>query len=240
MSPPNTNCEPAQSLSRRRKWEQGFILHARLPVDDGFSIRQDIRAGLQTETVLGDALSSTYRDALTLLEKTSAELRATEALRVTASIQEQWLANNQVPFAEIMLPTAQRPWPDPCKPSPGQAPGRMAGARRIRPRGRGTADVSAGRVDQEFVPKKLKASVGGVVYDSEDATGRTISERKWDAALFLSPDGERTALTLGADLASARLLATIRWPGLRVPIAWQTVTLNSVSVSFRGARSNSS
>jgi hypothetical protein len=185
------------------KWEQGFLLAARLPVDDAFLLRQDIRTGLQTETVLGDALSFTYRDALALLEKTSAELRASEALRLAASIQQQWLANNRVPFAEIVTYGTEAV----ARPAKNltlklqaewQEHAEFAGA---------VAEQQAYRlaIEEELVPKKLKASAGAALVDSEDATGREISERKWDAALFWSPNGDRTALTLSADLADREI-----------------------------------
>jgi hypothetical protein len=185
------------------KWEQGFLLHARLPLDEAFSIRQDIRTGLQTETVFGDALATTYRDALTLLEKTSAELRASEALRIAASIQQQWLANNQVPFAEIVAYGTEVV----ARPVQSITLKLQAEWHEREEFAGSTAEQQSYRlvIDEEFVPKKLKASACAGIVDSEDASGREVSERRWGALLFWSPDGDRTALTLGADFAEREI-----------------------------------
>jgi hypothetical protein len=181
------------------KWEQGFLIHARLPVDETFSLSQDLRTGVQTETILGTAFATTYRDALSLLEKTSAEFRASEALRLAASIQQQWLATNQIPFAEIVTYGTEAV----AKPAPRTSLRLQAEWQERQEATGANAAQQAYRlaVDEEFVPKKLKAGLSAALVDSGDAAGRTIAERKWGAALFWSPDGERTALTLGAELA---------------------------------------
>lgn len=186
-------------LLTAEKWEQGFLLHARLPVDEMISLRQDFRTGLQTETILGDALATTYRDALTLLEKTSAELRASEALRIAASIQQQWLANNQVPFAEIISYGTEVV----AKPAPSVTLKLQAEWQEREEVAGPVAEQQAYRlaIDEEFIPKKLKVIVGAGIVDSKDAMGHEVSERKWNAALFWSPDGDQTMCTLGVDLA---------------------------------------
>lgn len=83
-------------------WQQGIGLATRLPVGEAVSLVQEFKAGLQVETTFTDLLSTASRDALTTLERTAAELRLSEALKWEVSAQQQWLANNSVPFAEIV------------------------------------------------------------------------------------------------------------------------------------------
>lgn len=188
------------------KWEQGFLLHARLPVDETFSLRQEFRTGLQTENILENGLSATYRDALALLEKTSAEVRASDALRLAASIQQQWLATNRVPFAEIVTYGTEAV----AKPVKSVTLKLHAEWQQRDDFAGVVAEQQTYRlaVDEEWIPKKLKASAGAALLDSADEAGREISERKWDAALFWSPDGDRIAFTLGADLADRGITAS--------------------------------
>lgn len=181
-------------------WEQGFSLAARLPVDEAFSLRQEFRTGLQSETVLGQELAATYRDALALLEKTSAELRASEALRLAVSVQQQWLATNSVPFAEILTYGAEAA----LRPMKATVLKLQA---EWQERDEFSASASAQEtyrlaLEQELFPKRLTARAGVSFAHFADGlvAERETFARKLETALQWTPLAQ-TALTLGVELA---------------------------------------
>jgi len=175
------------------RWEQGFLLAARLPVTEALSLRQELRTGLQTETVLGDELSATYRDALTMLERTAAELQASEALRLSVSAQQQWLATNSVPFAEIVTYGGEAKF-SPAKTTTVKLQlelaerAEMSGAESVQE----TYRLS---LEQELVPKWLSATGGAALVDAE---GPAALGRRGEASLKWTPLAA-TALTLGGE-----------------------------------------
>jgi hypothetical protein len=183
------------------RWEQNFQLAARLPVAETFSLRQELRAGLQNETVLGDELSTTFKDALAMLEKTAAELRASEALRLAASIQEQWLATNSVPFAEIVTYGVEAKY-SPVKTTTvklqleWQDRNEFAATQTDQENYRLT-------LEQELVPKSLVAAGGAALGHSDvvEFADRESFTRKLEGSLKWTPLAA-TALTLGSDLST--------------------------------------
>ncbi len=187
------------------RWEQNFRLAARLPVAEAFSLRQEFRTGLQSETVLGDELTTLYRDALAMLEKTSAELQASEALRLAASIQQQWLATNSIPFAEIVTYGVE------AKISPVKAT-TVKLQLEWQDREEYTTTETAQEtyrltLEQELVPKRLAAGAGAslghfddlVLADREHFTRRMEGSLKWTPLAA-------TALTLGSELSTREAL----------------------------------
>ena len=183
------------------RWEQNFQFAARLPVAEAFSLRQEFRAGLQNETVLGDELSTSFRDALTTLEKTSAELLASEAFRIAASIQEQWLANNSVPFAEIVTYGAEMKF-SPVKTTTVKLQLEL-GERDEFAATQSEQENYRLALEQELVPKRLSAAAGlarGHADDLERADRESFTRKldgllKWTplAVTTLSLSGERSA-----------------------------------------------
>lgn len=187
------------------RWQQDFLLTARLPVDEAFTIRQEIRSGVQSETILGQELATTYRDALSLLEKTSAELRA-GALRLAAFAQQQWIANNSVPFSEIVTYGTEAA---------------ITAMRHLtlklqaewRQREEFAASTFADEqyrllLDYEWIPKRFRTTAGIALAHSVNESSELPenSQRKLEAGLRWTPF-ERTALTLGAELAAHDTLA---------------------------------
>lgn len=186
-------------LSATDKWEQGFVLAAWLPIDETFTLKQDFRTGLQSETVLGQALAATYRDALAVMEKTSAELKASEAVRIAAAIQQQWLANNQVPFAEITTYGAEA-----AITANKTTTLKLQSEWQQREEAAAT-DTTAQEtyrllLAHELLPKRLHASTAVSLVHSannEDADRETLL-RKIESALRWTPM-EQTAFTLGGE-----------------------------------------
>ncbi|MEA3209981.1 MAG: hypothetical protein QOE70_3038 [Chthoniobacter sp.] len=187
------------------RWEQNFALTTRLPIDESFSLRQEFRAGMQSESVLGNELSIAFRDALAVLEKTAAELRVSEAWRLEASIQEQRLANNSIPFAEIVTYGAEAKF----APAPTTA---VKLQLELQQRDEFTAGESAQdtwrlALEQDLVPKLVKASAGvSMVHfvDAQVAERESLAE-KFEWSLKWSPIA-RTALLLGAERTSREAL----------------------------------
>ncbi len=177
------------------RWEQGFLLAARLPVTEALSLRQELRTGLQTETILGDEFSATYRDALTMLERTAAELQASEALRLAVSAQQQWLATNSVPFAEIVTYGGEAKY-SPTKTTTVKLQLELA----ERTETVGTEAVQETyrlSLEQELVPKWLGAAGGGALSMNDDAEGESRGYR-YDASLKWTPLAA-TTVTLGGE-----------------------------------------
>lgn len=190
------------------RWEQNFQLAARLPVEEAFSLRQEFRAGLQNETVLGDDLSTFFRDALTTLEKTSAELLASEAFRIAASIQEQWLANNSVPFAEIVTYGAEMKF-SPVKTTTVKL------QLELSERDEFAATQSKQEnyrlaLEQELVPKRLSAAAGASLGHADDAVlaDRESFARKVDGSLKWTPLAA-TSLTFGGERSAREAVALV-------------------------------
>ena len=190
------------------RWEQNFQFAARLPVAEAFSLRQEFRAGLQNETVLGDELSTVFRDALTTLEKTSAELRASEALQLAASVQQQWLANNSVPFAEIVTYGAEMKY-SPVKTTTVKL------QLELSERDEFAATQSAQEsyrlaLEQELVPKRLAAAAGASLGHADDAVlaERESFTRKLDGSLKWTPLAA-TSLTLGGERSARDAVALV-------------------------------
>ena len=179
------------------RWEQNFQLAAPLAITEAFSLRQELRTGLQNETVRLDEFSTAARDAIAVLEKTSAELRASEALRLAASVQDQWLANNSVPFAEIVTYGAE------AKFSPVKT---TAVKLQIELQERDEFAAAQSEqttwrlaLEQELVPKRLKAVAGASLIRAGelDSADRGSSTGKVDGSVQWSPLTD-TAFTLGA------------------------------------------
>jgi hypothetical protein len=197
------------------RWEQGFLLTARLPVTEALSLRQELHTGLQTETVLGDELSSTYHDALAMLERTAVELLASERLRLAVSAQQQWLATNSVPFAEIVTYGGE------AKYSPGKTT-----TAKLQLEVSDRAEVSGAESDQEtyrlsleqeLVPKWLSAAGGAALVVADDALTESVA-RRYEASMKWTPLAA-TALTLGGEHAVRESTAEIearRAYGLKV------------------------
>ncbi|MGB8169801.1 MAG: hypothetical protein WCF18_20030 [Chthoniobacteraceae bacterium] len=190
------------------RWEQNFQLAARLPVAEAFSLRQEFRTGLQNETVLGDELTTIFHDALAMLEKTSAELKSSEALRIAASVQQQWLATNSVPFAEIVTYGVE------AKYSPAKTT-----AVKLQLEWQDRAEFAATQsgqetyrltLEQELVPKRLAASTGASLGHFDDAifAERESFTRKMEGSLKWTPLAA-TALTLGGELSAREALALV-------------------------------
>lgn len=190
------------------RWEQNFQLAARLPVAEAFSLRQEFRTGLQNETVLGDELTTVFRDALAMLEKTSAELRASEAVRIAASVQQQWIANNSVPFAEIVTYGVEAKF-SPAKTTTvklqleWQDRDEFAATQSEQENYRLT-------LEQELVPKRLTAGAGAALghFDDVIAADHENFTRKMEGSLKWTPLAA-TTLTLGGELSAREALALI-------------------------------
>jgi hypothetical protein len=190
------------------RWEQNFQLAARLPVAETFSLRQEFRAGLQNETVLGQELSTAFRDAVAVLEKTSAELRASEALLLAASVQDQWIANNSVPFAEIVTYGVEAKF----------TPVKVTTVRlqlEWQERDEFAATQSEQEtyrlaLEQELVPKRLTAATGASLAHADDLvlTDRESFTRKMDGSLKWTPLAA-TAVTLGAELSTREAVSLV-------------------------------
>ncbi len=190
------------------RWEQNFQLAARLPVAEAFSLRQEFRAGLQNETVLGNELSTTFRDALTTLEKTSAELRASEALRIAASVQEQWLVNNSVPFAEIVTYGAEVKF-SPVKTTAVKL--QLEWSERDEFAATQSEQESYRlALEQELVPKRLAVATGASLGHAEEAgfAEREIFTRKMDGSMKWTPLAV-TSLTLGGERSARETVAFV-------------------------------
>lgn len=190
------------------RWEQNFQLATRLPVAEAFSLRQEFRSGVQNETVLGDELTTVFHDALAMLEKTAAELRASEALRIAASIQEQWLATNSVPFAEIVTYGVEAKF-SPVKTTTvklqleWQDRDEFAATQSDQETYRLT-------LEQELVPKRLTAGAGAAFGHFDDATfaDRENFTRKMEGSLKWTPLAA-TTLTLGGEVSAREALALV-------------------------------
>jgi hypothetical protein len=161
--------------------------------------------GLQTETILGSELSAAYRDALAVLERTSAELRASEFLRLAASAQQQWVASNRVPFAEIVTYGTEASI-TPVKASVLKLQAEWQQHDEFAATA-SEQDTYRLALEQELIPKRLRASVGVafVHFDDENLADRESFARKLDTALRWTPI-EQTSLTLGAELADQAAL----------------------------------
>ena len=190
------------------RWEQNFQLAARLPIAEAFSLRQEFRTGLQSETVLGDELTTLYRDALAMLEKTSVELRASEALRLAASVQQQWLATNSVPFAEIVTYVVEGKF------SPVKAVS-VKLQLEWQDREEFTATETAQEtyrlsLEQDLVPKRLAAGAGAALghFDDLAIDDREHFTRKLEGSLKWTPLAA-TALTLGGELSAREASALV-------------------------------
>lgn len=190
------------------RWEQNFRLAARLPVAEAFSLRQEFRTGLQSETVLGDEFTTLYRDAIAMLEKTSAELQASEALRLAASIQEQWLATNSVPFAEIVTYGVEAKF-SPVKQTTVKLQIEWQDREEFIATQTGQENYRL-TLEQELVPKRLAAGAGAALGHFDDAAvaEREHFTRKMEGSLKWTPL-TATALTLGGELSTREALALI-------------------------------
>jgi hypothetical protein len=196
------------SVLAAERWEQNFQFAARLPVAEAFSLRQELRTGMQNETVLGDELTATFRDALVMLEKTAAELKASEALSLAASVQQQWLANNSVPFAEIVTYGAEAKF----------APVKTTTVKlqlEWQERDEFTATQSAQEtyrltLEQELIPKRLTAATGAALGHFDDAMidERENFTRKMEGSLKWSPL-TTTALTLGGERSARESIGLV-------------------------------
>lgn len=187
------------------RWEQNFHLLSRLPLDETFTLKQEFRAGMQNETILGDAVTTQFRDAITAMEKSSAEWAVTEALKLALAIQQQLLANNSVPFAEIttygvqgtVSPTKtttlklEASWQDKQE---------FTGA---------LSDQENYRIALEQQVQQLKASVAGGLSRADLASTVELESliRKAELALRWNPL-PATVLTLASELAWQELRAT--------------------------------
>ena len=136
-----------------------------------------------------------------MLEKTSAELRASDALRLTASIEQQRIANNSVPFAEIVAYGTEAAL-TPVKTTT------IKFQLEWQQRDEVAAVVSEREtirlaIEQEFIPKKLKTSAGAslVLIPNETVREADSEARKFETAVQWSPLAQ-TAVTLGAELAT--------------------------------------
>lgn len=189
-------------------WEQNFQLAARLPVAEAFSLRQEFRTGLQSDTVLGQELASTYRDALAMLEKTAAELRASEALRIAASIQQQWIANNSVPFAEIVTYGAEAKF-TPVKATTIKLQLELA-QREEFVASQSAQETCRLALEQELIEKRLSVATGGSLAHSDEAVSadRESVTRRFDGSLKWTP-AEPTTLTLGGELSTRDAVALV-------------------------------
>lgn len=188
------------------RWEQNFRLATRLPIAGAFSLRQEFRTGLQNETVLGHALSTSFRDALVMLEKTSAEVKASEALRIAASIEQQWLATNSVPFAEIVTYGVETKY-SPTKATTVKL--QMEGQERDE-----FAATQSGQetfrlvLEQELVMKRLAAGVGLTLGHFNDVImpEREYFNGKLEGSLAWTPL-TTTVLTLGGGVSAREAAA---------------------------------
>lgn len=190
------------------RWEQNFQLAARLPVAEAFSLRQEFRTGLQTETVLGAEFTTHYRDALAVLEKTSAELRASEALRLAAIVQQQWLATNNVPFAEIVTYGVEAKF-SPVKTTTLKL--QLEWLEREEFSMTETAQETYRlTLEQELVPKRLAAGAGVAIghFDDRELDDREHYTRKMEGSLKWTPL-TATTLTLGGELSAREALALL-------------------------------
>ena len=189
-------------------WTQDFTLAYRLPIAEPFALRQEFRAGVQAENGLfGDEFEAALRDAVTIAERTAALLQLTESFKAELSVQDQWLAQNSVPFAEIVTYGAEAAW-SPAKQT--QVKARLALDQREEATG-GASGRQTVRlaIEQEFVPARVKASAAASVAHQDDALVAEKEARieKIEAALKWTPfspttfalhyeRGEKTLLTL--------------------------------------------
>ena len=198
------NVEPTKhevsfpDVTSTEHWEQNFQLAAKLPVAETFSLRQEFRTGVQNDTVLGPELATVFRDSLAMLEKTSMDLIASEALRIAASVQEQWIANNSVPFAEIVTYGVETKF-SPVKTTTVKL--QLELSQRDEFAG-SQSDAESYRLslEQELLPKHLTAATGASLAHSGDAllADRESFTRKMDGSLKWTP-AAATALTLGGE-----------------------------------------
>lgn len=185
-----------QNVFAAERWGQDFLVTARLPLTDALSLREEWRSGLQSETVLGDAFAATYRDALSMLEKTAAELRASEAWRIAATVQQQWLATNSVPFAEIVTYGAETKF-TPVKTTTLKLQAEWQ-VRTEQPAAPNEQDSCRLSLEQTLVPQLLSADAGvGLSALEAAAVSRNSGvTRKLDGSLKWTP-AATTALILG-------------------------------------------
>ena len=188
-------------VASTERWEQNFQLAARLPLAEQFTLKQEYRAGVQNETVLGQELATVFRDSLAMIEKTTAELRASEALSLAASAQNQWLANNSIPFAEIVTYGVEAKF-SPAKTTTVrlQLEWQERDEFAATQSGQETYRLA---LEQELVPKRLTAATGASLAHSEDLifADRESFTRKMDGSLKWTPLAA-TAITLGGELSA--------------------------------------
>jgi len=180
------------------RWEQNFQVAARLPLTEAFSLRQELRAGLQNETVLGDELTATYHDALAMLEKTAIELKTSESLRIAATVQQQWIANNSVPFAEIVTYGTEAKF----KPVKTTTLTLQADWSERQEFAASQSDQENYRLslEQELVPKVITAAAGVSLGHLEDAlqSDKESFTQKVEGSLKWTPL-TKTTFTLGGE-----------------------------------------
>jgi hypothetical protein len=190
------------SVFAAERWGQDFLLTARLPVTEALSLRQELRSGLQSETVLGDPLSASFRDAFTMLEKTAAELRASEALRIAATIQQQWLATNSVPFATITTYGAEARFA-PVKATTFKLQAEWQERTDLAAAALSEQDAYRAALEQTLAAGLVTAEAGTAVLLAKEAapaaegsvTGRLDGTLKWTPL-------QDSALALGAELST--------------------------------------
>ena len=196
-------------------WTQDFTLAYRLPIAEPFALRQEFRAGVQTENGLfNEESEAALRDAVTVTERTAALLQLSDSLKAELSVQAQWLAQNSVPFAEIVTYGAEAAW-SPARQTHVKA--RLALDQREETAGAASEQETVRlAIEQDIAPARVKASAAASVAHQDDAVKEARIE-KIEAALKWTPftptsfalhyeRGEKTMLTLD-ETESAQLYA---------------------------------